>query len=246
MLLLLMHTPAQVERWAATPCQVLLLADSVMWTRAASDALQQLAAGNSRALRALFDAASLRLETVSAVLRGQQSSAKSAAKRAAVDAAGGDGVCPVAGKLLARPGTPDTSDDVDVPKTTPRSKQTAAAAAAVASHRPNNDSTGQALGPCRAHDSAAFVTCRQAFDGPALTQQQVLGLQALAAAAACHREVAAALVAADTGAVSFDWIKQLRHYWQADTGELKVGAKCQVHEGTPPHAYGNSDQVRGD
>lgn len=219
MLPLLMHMPVQVERWAATPCQVLFLADSVMWTRAASGALQQLAAGNSCAMRALFDAASLRLETVSAVLRGQQSSAGVAAEHAAVDAAGGGGACPVVSKLIGRPGTQDTSDGVDVPKTTPRSKQTAAAA--VASHRPDDNSTGQVLGPCRA--SAASVSCRQARDGPALTQQQVLGLQALAAAAACHREVAAALVGAETGAVSFDWIKQLRHYWQADTGELKVG-----------------------
>jgi hypothetical protein len=59
----------------------------------------------------------------------------------------------------------------------------------------------------------------------ALMQQQVLGLQALSAAAACHREVAAALVAAEAGAASFEWIKQLRHYWQADTRELKVGGK---------------------
>jgi hypothetical protein len=59
-----------------------------------------------------------------------------------------------------------------------------------------------------------------------LSQQQVLGLQALASAAACHRDVAAALVAADVeGVSSFEWVKQLRHYWDPETQELKVWAQ---------------------
>ena len=63
--------PLQVEQWAEAPCQVLLLADAVLWTRSACDALRQMEGGNSRALRSLEEAAVLRLEKVSAVLREQ-------------------------------------------------------------------------------------------------------------------------------------------------------------------------------
>lgn len=62
----------QVEQWATAPVQVLLLADAVLWSRSATAALQQQAAGSRCALRSLADAAALRLETISAALRGQQ------------------------------------------------------------------------------------------------------------------------------------------------------------------------------
>lgn len=63
-------TAVQVEDWAGSCCrQALLLADGVVWTRAATSALQQLEAGNSHALRALADSAVLQLETIATVLR---------------------------------------------------------------------------------------------------------------------------------------------------------------------------------
>jgi hypothetical protein len=57
-----------------------------------------------------------------------------------------------------------------------------------------------------------------------LSWQQLQGLQLLAAAGACHREVAAALVSGGAkGPADFLWGQQLRHYYHVDTGQLQVG-----------------------
>lgn len=214
-----------------------------MWTKAASGALQQLAAGNSRALRALYDAASLRLETVSAVLRGQRVSSKLNASCHAADCNGGgggqkgtQGGSGAADKPPSRPGTPDTSDEVS--KVSPRGLS-----AVTSSMKPGNgssrsqrsnssSSSGSGSGSARPAprtsevihlpDTAGSIQgCRSVRQQ--LSQRQILGLQALASAAACHRDAASGLVAADIeGPQACEWITQLRHYWDPDTNNLKV------------------------
>lgn len=199
-----------------------------MWTKAATGSLQQLAAGNSRALRSLFDAASLRLETVSAVLRGQRPKLKQASGQGPA-AATGEAV--EAGRsararveVPVRPLTPDTSDDLSV-KSLPWGNAHAPPGS-LAGSSSGGRSQGQGQG-CSERGAAASTSSSSACSvRRSLSQQQVLGLQALASAAACHRDVAAALVAADVeGVSSFEWVKQLRHYWDPETQELKVWAQ---------------------
>jgi len=267
----------QVERWADAPCQVLLLADAVLWTRCATVALQQLETSNSytRALRSLADAAVLRLETVSAALRGQRAGRFAGAggsctekgsswrgdaaaepdathpgsrRQTAGEQRHGHGVqvlvndtgrtptgaqveddsVPVPGAAAApaapagRPATPDTPAVLPMQQSRPDKPPPAAAAA------------GTARAPCSQgclqRDTCSHPSISAAGSDPAtssrpgqLSPQQVLGLQALVAAAACHRDVAFALIAAGAEATtSFVWGRQVRHYWQPEKRELKV------------------------
>jgi hypothetical protein len=225
----------QLEQWAAAmPCQVLALADAVMWTRAATGALQQLSAGNSRALRSLYEAATLRLETVSASLRVHSTLCQTSPDPAAATAVPAAAMQAAAGVAESatndRPPTPDMSDSA--PSLKPRGKQVSAggvqlsgkARAAPGPNQKCTSSSGSAAGVSKIAGSAAHAASDPSQNvQQRLSQQQVLGLQALASAAACHRDVAAALVAAGAdGITSFEWGKQLRHYWQPDTQELQV------------------------
>jgi hypothetical protein len=221
----------QVEQWAAAPVQVLLLADAIMWTKAATGSLQQLTAGNSRALRSLFDAASLRLETVSAVLRGQRPQVKQASGQGpgAAAAAAATEAATQAGRsngareeVPVRPLTPDTSDDMSV-KASPWGVPEAHAPPGSSSSGGGSQRQGSSERSAAAANSSSKACSGSVRQG--LSQQQILGLQALASAAACHRDIAAALVAADVeGVTAFEWDKQLRHSWDAQTQELKVWA----------------------
>lgn len=295
----------QVVEWASTPAQALLLADGVVWTRAAAEALElQQRAPRSRALRRLADAAALQLESVSAALRGQhggrdagscsdgggtssinqqQQGPPLQARRSnqltagahhdrdecpspshMMDATGAEVLlvhagsqgardagqgCPEAGQGGARPisgqaaaaavatakglavaqrqaqlgssttqawatARPATPDATDCGQPTPW-----------ASCRTNPQGTSkQLISQASPKSSAAKLTATSIHNSVTLTVQQRVGLQALLAAASCHKDVAAALVAADAqGTSSFDWGKQLRHYWQPDYQELQVG-----------------------
>lgn len=237
----------QLEHWAAAaPCQVLTLADAVMWTKAATGALQQLSAGNSRALRSLYEAASLRLETVSAALRAHSTLDQPAPDHAAVGVVPAAAAQPAASNVASaandRPPTPDMSDTAAKLKSRGNAVCSAGAQhSGKGSPLPDSSRKCSSAGSTACGASGAHnVVCGSSSAGGAscgantaprpgrhplqqLSQQQVLGLQALASAAACHREVAAALVATGAdGITSFEWGKQLQHYWQADNQELQV------------------------
>jgi hypothetical protein len=78
--------------------------------------------------------------------------------------------------------------------------------------------------------NSSTKAAHSSFEPRQLSQQQVLGLQTLASAAASHRDVAAALVAAAAkGDVSCVWQQQLRHYWDAETQELQAGVGHCIH-----------------
>jgi hypothetical protein len=243
---LLSPTAVQVEDWAAAPSQVLALADAVMWTKAAAGALQRLAAGNSRALRSLCDAAALRLETISAALRRQPHASRHPASALAHAAdrslQKGSGVAaaaqaPAAASgqpaALGRPATLDTCDEV--PHVSPRtsSQPVVLPGSGRALSSSNNRSSSQPpkgqLAPACHSSSNAAGKSSAATTPKQLSQQQILGLQTLASAAASHRDVAAALVAAaEDGCLSSAWQQQLRHYWEPETQELKASAWCCI------------------
>jgi hypothetical protein len=269
----------QVERWAGShTCQALLLADAVLWTRAASQALQQLAMGNSRALRALSDAAVLRLETVSVALQGRLQSGSQHTATKAPSAAAGAAASGAPGKLggsgSSAAGASSRSSSCATSETCPSWQETASSDSHKQHHvqvlvvqhgskerehlaRDKQDcvpqkagtlpATGIVVGAAAAAaqritthgGSSSGTACNDSAhpdQQPAvqLSQQQVLGLQALVSAAACHRDVAATLIAASSSGRTphEEWGKQLRHYWQPDTQELQVGtagAHVEVH-----------------
>lgn len=197
-----------------------MLADAILWTRCATEALQRQAAGNSRALRVLADAAVLRVETVSAALRGQRHAQSHVSAAACADSLAADYVARGVVVQSSGPSPAKTSAAPHRPATPILPPDNVAMQTALRA------SKGSALAASARHKSPHLGNACSTSNKQHLSQQQILGLRALLAAAACHRDVAAALVASGAeGPACFEWGQQLRHYWDAETQELKVGGR---------------------
>lgn len=258
---------SQVEDWAgSSSLQGLLLADWVIWTRAATGSLQQLAAGDHHALRGLADSAVLQLETVTTALRryrqtaesnkqqnqktadcGAQSQAATAGQsvvRSYLEVERKDGGCQQAAPSTPkqqqqtrrstgdRPATPDAVELQ--PDHGPCGTKTSSNKSSSSSSSINERHLASPESSCGVSEQPSIssraslgmssgIVCCAGANNKYLTRQQLLGLQLLVAAGTCHREVAAALVAAGVqGASDFEWGQQLRLYWQAEEGQLQV------------------------
>jgi hypothetical protein len=185
----------QVAVWAGSCCgQALLLADNVLWTRAATASLQQLASGNNHALQALGDSAALQLETIAGALR-QCKSTLAAASSVIVQHEEQEVQTPGSSRAICREAS--SFQQMQVPCVFNTEKGP--------SGSPGTESAG-----CTMNTAA-------------LSRAQLFGLQILIGNAVSHREVAAELRAAGvTGPTDFEWGKQLRFYWDPEPSQLQV------------------------
>jgi hypothetical protein len=121
-------------------------------------------------------------------------------------------------QLSRRPATPDTTDEL--PKGGPIISEHSGGR-----HFPHQPQQAGAI-PSK-QTSTDTASCRSSSSSVMLTWQQLQGLQLLAAAGTCHKEVAAALVeGGGKGPADFLWGRHLRHYYEEATGQLQVNRLC--------------------
>lgn len=185
----------QVAVWAGSCCgQALLLADNVLWTRAATASLQQLASGNNHALQALGDSAALQLETIAGALR-QCKSNLAAASSVIVQHEEHEDQPPGSSRGVCHEAS--SCQQMQVP-------------CVFNTEKGPSGSPGTERAACTMNTAA-------------LSRVQLCGLQILIGNAVSHREVAAELRAAGvTGPTDFEWGKQLRFYWDPEPSQLQV------------------------
>ncbi|GIM10488.1 hypothetical protein Vretimale_14029, partial [Volvox reticuliferus] len=68
-------------------------------------------------------------------------------------------------------------------------------------------------------------------DPAMMPRQTVRGIERLLAAGICHRQVVEELIGAEVaGPDTFDWQRNVRHYWDAERGAIEVAFGTQRHE----------------
>jgi hypothetical protein len=215
----------QVEVWAGRySCQALLLVDAVVWTAALGNAVAGLSSGSSpQALRALCDAASLRLEALAKALRGGSSTAAGTTNWGGQGTSSVTGAAPIPLTLphqdstsqgwfgkegqeegAASDAVPTTYCATDTSPRSPKAKRSQAASSSSSSiwqdhtSRRADQQAGTPASP-RAQPAGAAARASQAgrFAGGSvvapLPPAACRGLAALLAVGLAHREAASAL-----------------------------------------------------
>lgn len=239
----------QVEVWAGRYCcQALLLVDAVVWTAALGNAVAGLSSGSSpQALRALCDAASLRLEALAKALRGGSSVAGGTTWGAqGTSSASGGGPSPLtlphqgsAGQGWVGPSAQEQEAATDaVPTaacgadTSPRSPKAKRSQAVPSSSRPGQDHISRRAdqrpgspaspGPLAAGAGTTSFKAARSAGGTRvapLPPAARRGLCALLAVGLAHREAAAALAAGGvTGPGDYySWLATPRYSWECSS-----------------------------
>ncbi|MEW5314683.1 MAG: hypothetical protein WDW38_006158 [Sanguina aurantia] len=196
----------QADDWVSSfPSISILLVDSVVFTQSAHAALTRLQAGQSIALRSLLDQTVLRLETIGRQLRG-------ALLLPAVEDA-------------HSPATASRNQDplsTRAPQSAPPSRGSSPPAVHPAGHGGGKHGGQKSKGHA-AQTPLPTETVTVGGGGGGLTVQGVRSLQKLIAIGVCHRQAVESLIAGEAeGPGSFEWLRQVRHAWDPETGALTV------------------------